>query len=332
MGTSLVTGIDIGHSSIKAVVLKPVGESYALVTYKELPVSEGIFADNHTVDHQEIVKKLKELKKSIPMFQRNVALAIPDSVVISKVLQIDADLEDREKEFAIYQAFAHQSPFPIEELNLDFVKIDEKVTTRASTATYQVYASKKTVIDSRVDAVKKAGLTPLIMDVQAHGLLRVWENMVDKFPDHKSWLLVDIGYTQTAVCSSNGQSPFFKDLALGTKQCFASEVSSETDPKLTEQFTQDFVERIKRIIQMQGSMSGQGIQGIWLSGGGATTPNLAEEVVRKLNIECEVLNPFLSFTTRKSKTLRNAPHCHRFSTAAGLAISGIKWMEDEHVA
>ncbi|MGB1280635.1 MAG: pilus assembly protein PilM, partial [Vibrio cyclitrophicus] len=31
MGSSLITGIDINHHSIKAVVLKPVGESYALV-------------------------------------------------------------------------------------------------------------------------------------------------------------------------------------------------------------------------------------------------------------------------------------------------------------
>lgn len=31
MGKSLVTGIDIGHHSIKAAVLKPMGDTYALV-------------------------------------------------------------------------------------------------------------------------------------------------------------------------------------------------------------------------------------------------------------------------------------------------------------
>ncbi len=62
MGKSLVTGIDIGHHSIKAAVLKPMGDTYALVGYEELLVTADIFTDNHTLDYQKIVKKLKELK------------------------------------------------------------------------------------------------------------------------------------------------------------------------------------------------------------------------------------------------------------------------------
>ncbi|EEX66316.1 type IV pilus biogenesis protein PilM [Vibrio metoecus] len=127
MGKSLVTGIDIGHHSIKAVVLKPMGDTYALMGYEELLVTADIFTDNHTLDYQKIVKKLKELKKGLPLFSQKVAIAIPDNAVISKVLQIDSDLELREQEFAIYQAFSHQSPFPVEDLSLDFVKVAEKI-------------------------------------------------------------------------------------------------------------------------------------------------------------------------------------------------------------
>lgn len=132
MGKSLVTGIDIGHHSIKAVVLKPVNGSYALVGYNELPITEGIFFDNHTLNYQKIVKKLKELRKGLPLFSHKVAVSVPDNAVISKVLQIDSSLDVREKEFAIYQAFSHQSPFPMQELSLDFVKVAEKKTFSGS--------------------------------------------------------------------------------------------------------------------------------------------------------------------------------------------------------
>lgn len=63
MDKLIVTGIDIGHNSLKAVVLKPTGNNYALLGYKEILLKEGIVAENNTINHQEIVKTLKQIKK-----------------------------------------------------------------------------------------------------------------------------------------------------------------------------------------------------------------------------------------------------------------------------
>ncbi len=57
MVQSLVMGVDIGHHSIKAVVLKPAGSKYTLLGYKEIRVADDIFADNHALVYQKIVKK-----------------------------------------------------------------------------------------------------------------------------------------------------------------------------------------------------------------------------------------------------------------------------------
>ncbi|WP_117235972.1 type IV pilus assembly protein PilM [Vibrio maerlii] len=332
MGRSLVTGIDIGHSSIKAVVLKQAGESYVLVSYKELPISQRIFAENHTVDHQETVKKLKELKKSLPLFRRNIALAVPDSVVMSKFIQIDAELEEREQEFAIYQAFAHQSPFPIEDLNLDFVKVDEAVNTHSRTATYQVYATKKNVVESRVDAASEAGLTPVLIDIQAHGLLQVCQRMVQRHPEQVNWLILDIGYSQTFLCGIQAQTPFSKDFPMGTKQCLQQGNEHDFDVGTSNTFIDDLIDRLRRAIQMHGSVNEQSIQGIWLSGGGAKLPNLAKALRRKLLVQCEILNPFEDLVNNPSSAVGNGHDGHRFSTAMGLAISGLEWLESSHVA
>lgn len=74
--------------------------------------------------------------------------------MISKVLQIDSDLEQRELEFAVYQAFSHQSPFPVEELSLDFVKVTEKASPAAARRPSKCMPPKD-VVDSRLHAVKK---------------------------------------------------------------------------------------------------------------------------------------------------------------------------------
>ncbi|MBF4256274.1 type IV pilus assembly protein PilM [Vibrio anguillarum] len=336
MGKSLVTGIDIGHHSIKAVVLKLAGDSYVLVGYKELFITEDIFSDNHTLDYQKIVKKLKELRKGLPLFSRKVAISVPDNAVISKVLQIDSDLQAREKEFAIYQAFSHQSPFPIEELSLDFVQVMEKSVSRSSTVSYQVYATRKDVVESRALAAQKAGFLPIAVDVQIHSLLNIWQ-LASRAQHRSDWMLMDVGHTQTALCIDfTDKAPFHKEIPLGCQCLSQDSAMSGTNAELAdknERFVHELIERLQRQLQLFTSVNGAGsLAGIWLSGGGADTPMLAQEIARRLKLECEILDPFLLFNNKLAKRQQGELSGQSFSTAAGLAMRGIEWLESSHVA
>lgn len=338
MGKSFVTGIDIGHHSIKAVVMKPAGELFELVSHKEVPVTESIFSDNHTFNHQEIVKKLKELKKHLPMMAKNVVLSVPDNAVISKVLHIDSELEDREKEFAIYQVFGQQSPFPVEELSLDYVKVESETLKRAPTSTYQVYATRREVIESRIDAIKKSGFKPIVMDIQAHGLLRVWQLAAQIEEAKQSWLLVDIGQSQTSVCiMPNNRPAYYKDLPFGTQNMKAAipveanQDSPSLDLNQQDDFIAELAERLTRQLSMYSSVNQQQkIEGIWLTGGGATMLSVDEYLSDKLNLPVEVLDP-LRLLQGKLKNRLQSESC-TFSVAAGLAIRGIQWQRGNHVA
>ncbi|WP_105902873.1 type IV pilus assembly protein PilM [Vibrio gangliei] len=336
MGKSFVTGIDIGHHSIKAVVMKPAGELFELVSYKEVPATDAIFSDNHTLNHQEIVKKLKELKKQLPMMARNVVLSVPDNAVISKLLHIDSELDEREKEFAIYQVFGQQSPFPVEELSLDYVRVESDVVKRAPTSTYQVYATRKEVIESRMDAVKKSGFKPIVMDIQAHGLLRVWQLASQIEAEKSNWLLVDIGKSQTSVCIlPPGRPAYYKDLPFGAKSIkpAPAAVDSNLSLQLDEQdeFISELAERLTRQLSMYASVNQQyKIEGIWLTGGGATLVAIDEALSDKLNLPVEVLNP-LTLLQGKVKNKDEVEPC-TFGVAAGLAIRGIQWQGGKHVA
>lgn len=361
MGKSLITGIDIGHHSIKAVVLKSMGGRYALMSYQELPITDGIVADNHTLNYQKIVKKLNELRKGLPLFSRQVAISIPDNAVISKVLQIDSELQDRELEFALYQAFSQQSPFPIEEVSLDFIKLDDKhrlkagtlpasidsasrtprtsphaSTSHASMTSYQVYATRKEVVASRAEVVLKAGMTPYVVDVQAHSLLQVWQLLAHQHPDKKNWMLVDVGLTQISLCSiPEGKSPFHKDIAYGTRHAKSLDDNPSLDAASdhnVDRFFQEVFERIRRQLQLYASVNNQKtVEGIWLSGGGANIPMLSEHLSRELSLDCETLNLFSLFEDKTSKRKVLRADSQVYSTAAGLAVSGIQWMEAAHV-
>ncbi|MEZ8084821.1 type IV pilus assembly protein PilM [Vibrio sp. 1S139] len=339
MGSSLITGIDINHHSIKAVVLKPVGELYALVGYKELPISDDIFTANHTLEYQKTVKKLKELRKGLPFGCRNVAISVPDNTVISKVLQIESELEDREKEFSIYQTFAHQSPFPIEELSLDFVKLEDKRFGKGSTSSYQVYATRKEVVDSRADALTKAGFKPVVVDTQAHGLLNIWQLASRLYPDKKNWLLVDVGIDQTSLgVIPQNSAPFYKDIAFGTQDLRSSDDPSDIESVFgtmeeTHQFIVNLIEKLKRQLQLYSSGNAQQpISGIWLMGEGASIPMVTEELERHFQLSCESLNPLSLFENKVAKRRRLPIDWQHFGIAAGMALSGLKWQGEKHVA
>ncbi|MFB9213958.1 type IV pilus assembly protein PilM [Vibrio sinaloensis] len=331
MGKSLVIGIDIGHHSIKAVALKPSKGTLTLVSYRELPIESDIFTDNHMLNYQKIVKKLKELRKALPLFSRKVALAIPDSAVISKVLQIDSEIETQEREFAIMQAFSHQSPFPVEELNLDFVEVN-KTGAGSSMSSYQVYATRRDVVESRTQALAKAGYQPILTEVQAHSLVNIWQ-LAASTQHKRGWILLDVGLTQSSVCMDLPErAPFCKDIALGTQHIESEAEFEHLAHSSTERFIFALVEKLQRNIQLLTSVHTTPIQGIWLSGGGAATPMLAEEIARRLNIECELLNPLSLFTPANGKATVGQANGYAYSTAAGLALRGLDWLEQEHAA
>ncbi|MFB1069665.1 type IV pilus biogenesis protein PilM [Vibrio diabolicus] len=330
MDKLIVTGIDIGHNSLKAVVLKPTGNTYALLGYKEILLKEGIVAENNTINHQEIVKTLKLIKKELPFGAKKVAISVPDNSVISKKLQIEQNLEDSEVEFAVTQAFSHQSPFPVEELSLDFVRLRAEDGLRG-TDNYQVFATRKDVVDSRVDALQKSGLKPVLVDVHSQSLGHIWKLTADRFPDKNKYCLLDIGTSSSSftMFTEHGEL-FHKEFACGTRGANSpvqDDLMSDDAQEKTELFNRQIVERVKRQMQLYTSINGsQNIKGIWLSGEGASTPMLAEELSQQLSLECELLNPLGLFEMTVSKRKRRAADWQHFSTAAGLAIRGIHWL------
>ncbi|MEF1311762.1 type IV pilus assembly protein PilM [Vibrio mytili] len=335
MNRLIVTGLDISHNSIKAVVLSPNEDNYALLGYKEILLKEGIVAEKNTINHQEIVKTLKQLKKELPFLATKVAVSVPDSSVISKKLQIDQKLEEHEIEFAVVQAFSHQSPFPVEELSLDFILLTGEEGLRGSNS-YQVFATRKEVVEDRIHVLQKSGLNPVLVDVHSQSLGNIWQLVSERFPDKRQYALLDVGTTASSFTMFTKKGELFhKEFACSSsannlQSVIPSEPLDENEQLQTERFNRQMAERVKRQIQLYTSMNGeQNIKGIWLSGEGAATPMLAEELSHQLAIECELLNPLGLFEMKVSKRKRKAVDWHHFSAAAGLAIRGIRWLGGE---
>lgn len=121
---------------------------------------------------------------------------------------------------------------------------------------------------------------------------------------------------------------------MGTRQLVAATSGGNADLTSPQaHFIQELVERLARQIQLFLSLQGhQPLAGIWLSGGGAATEGLAQAISERLALPCELFNPLAEFTCRASLRRQPQVDLQRFSTAAGLALRGLNWLENGHAA
>lgn len=327
-----IIGIDIGHHSVKAVVLNPKKEQLELAAFAEIVLPSSVINDQHSVNTPVLLSAIRKLKKSLPFSAKKVALALPDSAVISKVIQLDTNLSDEEAEFAVTQALSASSPFPVDELSLDFFPLSSgSFTEAAMTAPFQVFAARKETIDSRIEAVKKAGLAPKVVELQTHALLWLTEYAAEQAAMQEQWGIVDIGKRRTEFCvKPSGAAAYHREIAFGTGQVSkAGFVDNEgpqvftPEPEQAEAFTKQLADHLKRQFQLYNSTHPRSaLKGIWLCGGGQHVA-LEELLGRLLGIEVQWINPFRYFPCSKKlgEIARNS-YFSQYAVATGLALRG----------
>ena len=67
-------------------------------------------------------------------------------------------------------------------------------------------------------------------------------------------------------------------------------------------------------------------------GEGASMPMVVEELERHFQLSCESLNPLSLFENKVAKKRRLPMDWQHFGIAAGMAMSGLKWQGEKHVA
>ncbi|MDG3084665.1 pilus assembly protein PilM [Vibrio hannami] len=314
MFRSEVTGIDISPQSIKVVSVKSAASGYVITRARSF--ASGAVNDDHSMDYHLLVKGLGELKKELPLFSRKVAISVPDSAVVCRSLQIDSGIQEVEREFAIYEAFSSVSPVAHQQLRIDFVEKTQSV--QEDKVGYQVYAAKKEVVDERVNAVKRAKLTPVLVDTQSHGLLKVWE-VISKRLNQANWLLLYIGPNQTTICSGAvSDSVFCQSIqkGLGCKV---------TDFKMQQKACDELADSVALQIQIYASAT-EPVEGVWVTGDTESLEPFRVTLERITSLQCQLLNP-LEFIPGCNSVTGKYDSGYAYSLAVGIAIKGLCWVE-----
>jgi type IV pilus assembly protein PilM len=323
MARKWITGIDIGHYSAKAVVLVCDRTGISLVDYLELKGCEAIFSDSHALKHQDSVKKLKILRKIAPLFRNSTAIVLPESAVISKVVTLETGLEGQEQERAIEQAMTHQTPYPMDDIALDFIKETEEES--AGVEAYRVHVTKQSIVDSWSHVVTKLGFRPKLMDTN-NGALRGVQNWAcSNTPSLANHAMLDLGCLQATLLPPMGLSP---ELAKSWLLEPITELQTRAESQfksLSEVVFESVAGRVASQLQLYRSVVGQGaIGGVILVGGHAQQKGVMDRVTRTLSCPVSYID-FQRLSTSKTKSSQLLTPC--YASAVGAAINGLNWLK-----
>lgn len=305
MGQSFITGVDISPQHIRAVVLKPGKNTCKLVCYHQVAIDDDILTDNGRLNYQEIVKKLKELRKALPLFSSKVCLCVPDNTIITKQLQLGSGLSEEESQFAIEQAFSQHSLIEVNDLYFDFVFLPNH--NENNKHIYQVYAARKHDIDALMAACSQARLTPFLINPYSHNLSQLWRRAVDYYQQN-NWLLIELNGSHLSMYfESKTQGSIFHDLEVG-------------DEKST---LLNGLRNLYRHIQLLNIKPG----GVWLTGEHRLNPERICESIPEAKFDCVFLHlhELVSFSFNNQ-----GQPSGEFSRALGLGLSGTKWLEQAY--
>lgn len=343
-----ILGIDITSSTVKILQISGTGDQLCLEAYGRESLPSNALDGNVIKDVNAVSLCIKKIIDKSHITCKKVALAVPDSLVISKIVQMNEGLSEQELEELVVLEADKYIPYPIDEINIDFQVLGYS-PKNPSMVDVLVVASRAENVSNRVEAATRAGLEVKIVDVESYAVERAAQLLTYALPaggQDKIVAIVDIGAKYTHLFILHGMKLIFsREEVYGGIQLVEAIVEHYKMPieqavdvlehdllpedyvkEVLEPFKQMVLLQIKRTLQFFYSSSQHGyVDHIILAGGLARQPGLVALIQEQLGTTATVANPFSSMSIGKMVNIevinRDAP---ALLVACGLALRHIE--------
>lgn len=310
-------GLDVSTTSVKLVELERKGGSFALKAYGVEPLEPGWVVDKAIVNTEEVGEAISRLVRRSGTNTKDAATAVSGSAVITKVIDMDANLNDTERETQIKLDAEQYIPYPLSEVNLDFEVLGPS-TVGDHLVRVLLAASRSENVEQRVEALSVGGLTTKVMDIEAHAIERAFALMVDSLPNQPEIVaLIDVGNSQTTLhIAKDGEFIYSREQGFGGNQLteaiqaryglsYEDAVLAKRESTLPDgyqeeilmPFIENAVQQISRSLQFYFSSSQySNVDHIVLCGGTAALPGFASMVQQRMGGQVSVANPFTTMS------------------------------------
>ncbi len=337
-------GVDISSSAVKLLELSKSGDKYRIESYTVEPLPANSVAEKNIADVDVVGEAIRKAVKRSGTRQKNVALAVAGSSVITKIVQMPMDLSDDELESQIMVEADQYIPYSLDEVNLDF-EVQGPSESSPENMDVLLAASRSENVDVRVAAAEIAGLTAKVIDVEAYAIESTFSIIAPQLPNGAEDMVVavfDVGATMTTLSVLHDLKTIYtREAVFGGKQLteeiqrryglsyeeagMAKKQGGLPDtyvPEVLDPFKEAMTQQISRSLQFFFSSSQfTTVDHIVLAGGSASITDIDQLIEERLSISTSIANPFADMTLSpkiKAQVLGNdAP---ALMIACGLAL------------
>jgi type IV pilus assembly protein PilM len=338
-------GVDVSSTAIKLVELAEAGKgTYRLERYAIEPLVRDVVTDGNIANLDVVSDALKRAHKRLGTRNRNVAMALPAAMVITKKIIVPSGQREEDLELLVEAEANQYIPFALDEVNLDFQTIGP-APNNPEESEVLIAASRKEKVEDRVAVAEAAGLKPRVMDVESYAMQQAFELISPSLPASgrdQNIALVDIGAHVTHFyVLRNNQFLFSRDQAFGGNQLThdvqrafnltpdeaesakkSQGLPENYDTDVLQPFMETLALEVTRALQFFfTSTSYNQVDQIVLAGGCALLPGIDELVAKRAGVTTVIANPFANMATsdriRPRQLAQDAP---LLMIACGLAL------------
>lgn len=335
-----VIGLDIGTHSIKLIEIERRKNEVILLAAGALPTPPKALMTSTPEDIESVAFVVKKLWKETGARTKNVNIALPESQVFTRVIEVP-QLSTRELTSAIKWEAEQYIPMPLDQVTVDFSVLRSSAETGTNQMEVLLVASPKALVEKYVTILEYADLTPVSVETE---IIAVFRSLVPSFGSVRSVMIVSLGAQTTDIAiSRNGVLCFTRSISSGGEalsravaQSFGFELAQAEQYKKTYGLEKDKLEgkiiaavrpimdsmigEMKRAVAFyQEKYKDEQIGVVLLSGGTARTPGMVVYIAENLGIEVQLANPWMGVVRdSRFKVLDNEGPI--FSVAVGLAF------------
>ncbi|WJG11246.1 type IV pilus assembly protein PilM [Aliiglaciecola sp. LCG003] len=332
-------GLDIGTRFVKAVLFESDGGQIKVQSFACEQIIGNAFADREIKDFDAVGNALKKVKMAMKTKNKNVAVAISGSTVLTKIVYMDPDQQDFELEGQIEIEADSLIPYPLEEVYIDFEQIGES-KTHTGKVDVLLSAAHKDMVDSRVTLLREIQFEPKVMDIEGYALGNALCSFAKQQNDEPI-ICLNIGASLLQLCvvkdnqviyskeHSFGMDSLIQDLSIihtlekqeTERQLLNGELPATWRQDTFPIFLANLNQHISRAMQMYiSSTHSERPQAIMICGGGANIEEIATDLEHELAVSVSVFNPFAEMQISEKALQQGVDKvAPQLAIAAGLA-------------
>lgn len=207
-----VVALDVGSSAVRAAQFTVSGRRRKLDRHGGVPLPAGAVNAGVVVDPTAVGKALKQLWSQARFSSKQVVFSVANDRVLVRQLDLDW-MEPADFRKALAYSVADQIPMAAADTNLDFHVLEELPAVPElgidRTLRILLVAAGRDMVETFVNALDVAGLSPLKADLAPFALIRAACPNPVSVPTDVAEAIVDIGADTLTVLTHSGGRPRF---------------------------------------------------------------------------------------------------------------------------